>query len=191
MEPLFFLPYLELVTVIGVMCVYSVLFFYEHLQAHMYIHMYHMYSRIPQRHMCGCGISVAIVMVIMKSCNSVSQQLSHQCIMDTLHANILDINKNIQTKLIYLGAFPCGSDIKESASNAGNPGLIPGSGRFPGEGNDNPLQYSCLENSMDRGDLWAKVHGVTKSQTQLNDYHSLTQSGSKIFVPLTLIPLEV
>ena len=47
--------------------------------------------------------------------------------------------------------FPGGSDGKVSAHNAGDPGSIPGSGRFPGEGNGNPLQYSCLENSMDRG----------------------------------------
>ena len=46
--------------------------------------------------------------------------------------------------------FPGGSDGKESACSAGGPGLIPGLGRSPGEGNDNPLQYSCLENSMDR-----------------------------------------
>ena len=47
--------------------------------------------------------------------------------------------------------FPGGSDSKASSYNAGNPGLIPGSGRSPGEGNDNPLQYSCLENPMDGG----------------------------------------
>ena len=47
--------------------------------------------------------------------------------------------------------FPCGSDGKESACNAGDLGLIPGSGTSPGEGTGNPLQYSCLENSMDRG----------------------------------------
>ena len=68
----------------------------------------------------------------------------------------------------YLG-FPGGSDVKESAHNAGDPGLIPGSGRSPGEGNGNPLQYSCLENSMDRGAWWAIVHGITKSQAQLSD----------------------
>ena len=61
--------------------------------------------------------------------------------------------------------FPAGSDGKESACNAGDPGLIPGLGRFPGEGNGNPLQYSFLENSMDRGAWRATVHGVTKSQT--------------------------
>ena len=61
-----------------------------------------------------------------------------------------------------------GLDSKESACNAGDPGSIPGSGRSPGEGNDNPLPYSCLGNPMDRGAWWATVHGVTKSQTQLS-----------------------
>ena len=48
-------------------------------------------------------------------------------------------------------------------------GLIPGSGRSPGEGHGNPFQYSCLENPMDRGAWWATVHGVAKSQTRLSD----------------------
>jgi len=56
-----------------------------------------------------------------------------------------------------LWAFPGGSGGKESACNAGDPGLIPGLGRSPGEGNGYPLQYSCLENSMDRGAGWATV----------------------------------
>ena len=60
--------------------------------------------------------------------------------------------------------FPGGSDGKESACNSGDPGLIPGLGRSPGEGNGNPLQYSCLENSMDRGTWRATVHGVAKSR---------------------------
>ena len=64
--------------------------------------------------------------------------------------------------------FPGGSDGKESACNAGDSGSIPGSGRSPREGNGYPLQYSCLKNSMDRGAWWAIVHGVSKSQTQLN-----------------------
>ena len=58
--------------------------------------------------------------------------------------------------------FPGSSDGKASACNAGDMGSIPGSGRSPGEGNDNPFQYSCLENSMNRGALWAKVHGVER-----------------------------
>ena len=62
-----------------------------------------------------------------------------------------------------------GSDSKESACNAGDLGLIPGSGRCPGGGNGNPLQYSCLGNLMDRGTWWAAVHGVARSQTRLSD----------------------
>ena len=54
--------------------------------------------------------------------------------------------------------------------NAGDPGSIPGSGKFPGEGNGNPLQYSCLGNPMDTGTWWATVHGVAKSQTRLGDF---------------------
>ena len=65
--------------------------------------------------------------------------------------------------------FLSGSDSKESAYNAGNPGLSSGSGRSHGEGNGNPLQYSCLGNSMDRGTWWATVHGVTNSQTWQSD----------------------
>ena len=64
--------------------------------------------------------------------------------------------------------FP-GSDGEESACSAGDLCLIPGSGRSPGEGNGNPLQYSCLENSGDRGAWRAIVHGVIKSWTRLSD----------------------
>ena len=70
-------------------------------------------------------------------------------------------------------SFPGGSDGKESACNTGDPCLIPGSGRSSGEGNGNPLQYSCLENFMDRGAWQATVHGVTKSWTQLSNFTSL------------------
>ena len=61
--------------------------------------------------------------------------------------------------------FPGGSDGKESPCNAGDPGSIPSSGRCHGEGNDNPLQHSCLENPMDRGAWQVTVHGVTKLDT--------------------------
>ena len=66
--------------------------------------------------------------------------------------------------------FPGGSDGKASVHNAGDPGLIPGSERSSGEGYGNPLQYSCLENSMDRGGWWATVRGVANSRTQLSDF---------------------
>ena len=66
---------------------------------------------------------------------------------------------------ICVMGFPGDSDSKESACNAGDPGLIPGSGRSPGEGNGYPLQYSFLENSIDRGSWQVTVHAVAKSQT--------------------------
>ena len=67
--------------------------------------------------------------------------------------------------LAYISDFPGGSDGKEYACNAGDPGLIPGSGRSPREGNSNPVQYSCLGNPMDRGVWQATVHEVAKSWT--------------------------
>ena len=70
---------------------------------------------------------------------------------------------------VYLG-FPCGSAGKESAHNMGDLGLIPRLGRSPGEGKGYPLQYSCLENPMDRGAWWAAVHGVTEGRTQLSNF---------------------
>ena len=68
-------------------------------------------------------------------------------------------------------SFPGGSDSRESACTAGDLDTIPGLGRSPGEGNGNLLQYSCLENSMDREAWWVTIHGVTKSWTQLSDQH--------------------
>ena len=67
-------------------------------------------------------------------------------------------------------SFPGGSEVKGSASNAGELGSIPGSGRSPEEGNGNPLQYSCLENPMDGGAWYATVHGAAKSRTRLSDF---------------------
>ena len=64
--------------------------------------------------------------------------------------------------------FSDGTVVKNASANVGDTrdvGLIPGSGRSPGGGNGNPLQYSCLENPMDRGAWWATVHGVTESDT--------------------------
>ena len=72
-----------------------------------------------------------------------------------------------------MNVFPGGSVSKESACYAGDLGSIPGLGRSPGEGHGNPLQYSCLEHSMEfsRGAWWATVHGVAKSRTRLSDQH--------------------
>ena len=68
-------------------------------------------------------------------------------------------------------SFPGGSVEKNPACNAGDLGSVPGSGRSPGAGYGNPLQYSCLENSMDRGAWRGTVHGVAKSWIQLRDWH--------------------
>ena len=77
----------------------------------------------------------------------------------------------IITLLNLLSAFSfLGSDSKASAYNAGDLGLIPGSGRCPGKGNSNPFQYSCLENPMDGGAWWDTVHGVSKSRTRLSNF---------------------
>ena len=76
--------------------------------------------------------------------------------------------KNLQSSREYWLSFPGDSDSKESACIGGDTGLISGSGCFPGEGNGNPLQDSCLENSMDRGAWQTTVHGVAKSWTQLS-----------------------
>ena len=75
-------------------------------------------------------------------------------------------------------SFSGGSDGKKSACNVGDPGSIPGSGRSPGEGNGNPLQYSCLENHMDKRAWRAIVHGVAKGQTQVSNWKA-TCSSSK------------
>ena len=73
---------------------------------------------------------------------------------------------------------------KEFACKAGDLGLIPGSGRSPGEGNGNPLQYSCLGNSMDRGAWEATVHGVTQCGSQLSlAWHPPSQHGQAPYGP--------
>ena len=79
----------------------------------------------------------------------------------------------------------CSSDGKESVCSAGDPGSIPGSERSSGEGDGNPLQYSWLENPMDRGPWRTTVHVVTKSQTRLSDHYSTKERSWKI-VPLWL-----
>ena len=66
---------------------------------------------------------------------------------------------------MYTEGFPDGSVGKESACNSGDTGWIPELGRSPGEGSGNPLQYSCLENPMDRGAWWVTAQRVAKSQT--------------------------
>ena len=91
-----------------------------------------------------------------------------------------------RTQLSYFTfPFPGGSDGKESPRNEGDPTSIPGLGRSPGEGNSYPCQYSCLENSMDRGALQVPVHGVSESDIteRLSVYFT--------FIPYSLLPLLV
>ena len=91
--------------------------------------------------------------------------------------------------------LPGGSDGKESACHAGDLGLVPGSERSPGEGFGNPLQYSCLENPLDRGDWRATVHRVTQSWAQLKrlSKHACTRIESTLILacvyPVILAPL--
>ena len=90
----------------------------------------------------------------------------------TFVGKVVSLLFNMLSRLVI--GFPGGSEDKASACNAGDLGSIPGLGRSPGEANGNPLQYSCLENPMDRGAWWATVHGVSKSRTRLSDFtHSL------------------
>ena len=80
---------------------------------------------------------------------------------------------------MYIRAFSGSSDGKKPACNVGDPGSSPGSGRSSGEGNGNPLQYSYLDNPMDREAWQTTVHGVTKSQTRLSDFTFFLVSGGK------------
>ena len=86
--------------------------------------------------------------------------LEQPCRAQSCRCSVGDFNS-----ILSLAVFSGGSDSKESAHNAGDLGSIPGLGRFPSRRNGNPVQYSCLENSMDRRVWQATVHEVTKSQT--------------------------
>ena len=85
---------------------------------------------------------------------------SVEAAVDFISTTLTETDKKLEELLARSG-----SDSEASAHNAGDPGSIPGLERSPGEGNGNPLQYSCLEKSMDGGAWWATVHGVAKSQT--------------------------
>ena len=86
--------------------------------------------------------------------------------------------------------FPASSVLKNPPANAGNTGLIPGLGRSPGEGNGNPLQFSCLRNPMRRGAWWATVRGVTKSQTRLSNSNNLDLLLVETLDNICKIPIE-
>ena len=83
--------------------------------------------------------------------------------------NLPGIKETISSYLPHEMCFPGGSNGKEYVCSEGDLGSVPGSGRSPGEGNGNPLQCSCLENSVGRGAWWATVHGIAKIRTWLSD----------------------
>ena len=90
--------------------------------------------------------------------------------MNRLHyITFLKSQKSMESYSKQKEGFPGGSNGKESASNAGDWGSVPGLGRSPGEGNGYPLQYSYLENSLERGAWRAIAHGIAKSHTQLTN----------------------
>ena len=100
----------------------------------------------------------------------VDSLLTESCGKPSLHVHVIATGSYENRKRILIAyGFPCSSDGKESACNAGDLGSIPGSGRSPGEENGNPLQYSSLENSIDKGAWQATVYGVAKSWTQLSN----------------------
>ena len=106
----------------------------------------------------------------------------HNSTCETSTTQILKSDKDITRKKhcgprprsLYSPGGPVAKNPPVSAGDSGDPGSTPGSGRSPGKGNGNPLQYSCLENPMDRGAWWTPVHVVTESQTQLSDWTELT-----------------
>ena len=115
---------------------------------------------------CVC-VCARVCVLLRQSLIHLKLSLKH-CFLDNLTCDMYGISLALETNTLKLG-FPGGSDSKEFTCNAGDLGSIPGSERSPGEGNGYPLQYSFLENSMDRGAWWAIVHGVTKSWTRLRN----------------------
>ena len=134
----------------------------------------------PEQSWCrGCfaikwtaGCVILILSTSLSFCDSVSMAswLSWPTLYSWARNQFLHLDVSIEMlNLPSTEGFPGSSDGKESACNAGDQGSIPGLGRSPGEGSGNPLQYSCLENPLDRGALWATVHGVAKSWTQMSN----------------------
>ena len=105
-----------------------------------------------------------------------------------IHYEQITLCKSAHCRSPSIPGFLMAKKEKETACNVGDPGSIPGLGKSPGEGHGNPLQYSCLENPMDRGAWWSTVRGVTKSWTQLSDFSYKNQNIQEVFLvvsPLT------
>ena len=116
-------------------------------------------------------IAYLIEMIIFITCFGIlTQLLWFECLCLPTYPPNFYVEILIPNMMVLGGEGFEGGEVKASASNAGDPASIPGSGRPPGEGNGNPLQYSCLENPMDRGTWLATVHGVAKSWTRLSNF---------------------
>ena len=104
------------------------------------------------------------------------------CCFFSSHRRILEVHRSLSVSCVHPHMYlyiTGGSDSKKSAHKAGDPGLIPGLGRSPGEGNGNPPQYSCLGNPMNRGAWGATVHGVTKRWTRLSKDNNISTGGER------------
>ena len=149
---------------------------------------------------CPCGVKASQwlgLCQLLSLCICISRDSTEKRVENTWKKKFCDIPEKNRTWIchssstvytaltLYLG-FPGGSDSKESVCNAGDTDLIPGLGRSPGVGNGNPLQYSCLENSMDREAWRATVHGVAKSRTRLSDFLYSATSPWGALIPLFL-----
>ena len=122
------------------------------------------YSRISERETARCTTTVSVWIKCRFFCSCILIfKFTMKCILNQFSCNDLNVPHHI--------GLPSGKDsvVKNPAINAADVGSMTGSGRSPGKGNGNPLQYSCLENSMDRALWWTTVHRVTKSWTGLSD----------------------
>ena len=148
------------------MCVYI----YIHTHTCTYIHIFiHTQSALCRSH---TGDSTNSCLKIFRKKNFQEVSRSNLNLLHTdgyLHSICIAFTAIYIAFMLYWG-FPGGSEVKASACNVGDLCSIPRSGRSPGEGSGNPLQYSFLENPMDRGAWWATIHGVTKSWTRLSDF---------------------
>ena len=95
--------------------------------------------------------------------------ITHHTFVSVVPSKYLSVSHILSYCIFSQLGFPSGSNGKEPSCNVRDPCSIPGSGRSSGEGNGNPLQYSCLQNPMDRGAWWAIVHEMAKSQTRLSN----------------------